>query len=114
MAAPPPKPAAKPTANNAVFIGTLVLSVMIGILVFVGGAAWASAAHNALRESKVPGAPWIYALVITIVLVGMGIVIATVLQKLNIRVPLEVSTVISNPDVSGTTQASGAVLTLVR
>ena len=84
------------------FIVTLVLSIFIGILVFVGGSAWAVAATQVLKDVKMKnhGALWIYAAVVTVVMIISGIVIAIVVQKLKINVPLDVSTVIVNPDVT--------------
>jgi hypothetical protein len=81
---------------------TLVLSIFIGILVFVGGSAWAVAATQVLKDVKMKnhGALWIYAAVVTVVMIISGIVIAVVVQKLKINVPLDVTTVVVNPDVT--------------
>lgn len=83
--------------NVGTFVLTLVLAVFIGVLVYAGGSAWASAANAAIADSKLPKhqALWIYAAVMTLAIVGFGFLIAIVLKQLKITIPLDVTTVIA-------------------
>ena len=75
------------------------MSVVLGILVFVGGSAWAVAANQVLKDSKLPNhaALFIYAGVVTVVLILVGVVIGFIVRQLKIDVPLDVTSVIVAP-----------------
>ena len=92
------------------FVLALVMSVFLGILVFVGGSAWAVAVNQVLKDVNLPNhaALFIYAAIVTVVLILVGIGIGYVVRLLKIDVPLDVTTVIVGPSGSTSTVARAA------